>query len=324
MQTHTFVVQEEESGVRLDKFLSIRMGEISRSRLSQWVKDGFVTVDDAQKVSRYTVKAHEVVVLKQPNPRPIHVVGETLDLTIVYEDDALVVVDKPAGVVVHPGAGHDSGTLLNGLIGHFGSLSSVGAPSRPGVVHRIDAGTSGLLVFARTDAAHYHLADQFSKHEVDRIYLALVWDHGLDSQGTVETFYGRAPNHRIKFSSKVSRGKKAITHWETLGVYGPCRLLKLRLETGRTHQIRVHMADLNHPLLGDVLYGRRRRVEHQRELRQLGYEMGLSRQALHASVLGFQHPETGDFRRWTSSLPDDFRKVLEILGCSVDEILADL
>ena len=322
MQSHRFCVTEDDAGIRIDKFLAQRIVETSRSRLSQWIKNGLVTVNGEPTLARYSVKSGDVVLVNEPKPVSAQIMPEKMPLNIVYQDDDLVVVDKPAGLVVHPGAGHESATLLNGLIGHFGALSTIGAPSRPGVVHRIDAGTSGLLVFARKDTSHYRLAEQFSAHTASRVYVALCWDHGLPKSGTIETLYGRAPNHRIKFSSKVSRGKRAVTHWETLGVYGPCRLLKLRLETGRTHQIRVHLADLNNPLVGDPLYGRKRRVEHVPALRQLGHEFGLDRQALHAAVLGFEHPTTGKKMRWNSQLPADLRNLLLSLGCPLAEINA--
>ena len=299
MQSHRFCVTEDDAGIRIDKFLAQRIVETSRSRLSQWIKNGLVTVNGEPTLARYSVKSGDVVLVNEPKPVSAQIMPEKMPLNIVYQDDDLVVVDKPAGLVVHPGAGHESATLLNGLIGHFGALSTIGAPSRPGVVHRIDAGTSGLLVFARKDTSHYRLAEQFSAHTASRVYVALCWDHGLPESGTIETLYGRAPNHRIKFSSKVSRGKRAVTHWETLGVYGPCRLLKLRLETGR-----------------------KRRVEHVPALRQLGHEFGLDRQALHAAVLGFEHPTTGKKMRWNSQLPADLRNLLLSLGCPLAEINA--
>ena len=319
-----FIVLKSEDGLRLDKFLALRIANQSRSRLSSWIKDDLVTVNGKIVPARHLVRMGQKVSVNPPPPPPQVLEAELMSLKIVHEDHSLIVVDKPPGLVVHPGAGHPSGTLVNGLLGRYQELSSVGAPFRPGVVHRIDAGTSGLLVFARTDVAHHHLAKQFSSHVVDRVYLALIWDHGLKERGTIETLYGRSPNHRVKFSSKVTRGKRAVTHWETLGTYGPCRLVKLRLETGRTHQIRVHMADLNHPLVGDPLYGRKRRVEHLTPLRQLGYELGLKRQALHASILGIQHPLSGDSIRWHSRLPNDLELVLERLGCHLDEIYEQL
>lgn len=239
-----------------------------------------------------------------PDPTPT-LAPQPVDFGVVYADDHLVVVDKPAHLVVHPGAGNPDGTLLNGLLDRFAPLSPVGAPERPGVVHRIDAGTSGLLVFARTEPAHHHLAAQFAAHTAERRYLALAWDHGLADDGTIETRYARHPNDRRKFTGAVERGKRAVTHWRVIERLPPCVWVELRLETGRTHQIRVHFAEAGNPLVGDATYGRRRRIERPPALRQLGFELGLDRQALHAARLGFVHPATEETLCFDSPVPPD-------------------
>ncbi len=318
MKVHRLEAGESDAGMRLDKFLANHLLNISRSRLSQWIKQGFVSVDGRVVASKHTVRPHNVVVVEEPPAKPTEIIPQPMNLSVVYEDESIIVVDKQAGTVVHPGAGHPDGTLLNGLYARVGQLSSIGAPTRPGVVHRIDAGTSGLLVFARTDEAHLALSRQFAEHTVQRTYLALVWGHGLDEAGTVETLYGRSPNHRIKFSSLVSKGKRAVTHWKSIADLGPCRLLRLNLETGRTHQIRVHMADLGFPLVGDAMYGQKRRVQHVPKLRHLGIELGLTRQALHAQTLGFIHPVSKVFVKFVSNLPDDLSSLLTVLGGSAE------
>ncbi len=236
-----------------------------------------------------------------------------MDLVVVHEDDALVVVDKPAGLVVHPGAGHPDGTLVNGLIHRYDTLSPQGLPDRPGIVHRIDAGTSGLLVCARTQAAHDALAAQFAAHTTQRRYLALVWGRRIDDEGTIRTTYGRHGRDRRKFSGRVRDGKRAVTHWRVISRYPRCTWIECRLETGRTHQIRVHLAEAGHPLVGDPLYGEGRKVDRPQALRQLGPELGLKRQALHAASLGFVHPTTGATVRFEAPVPDDISALLAAL-----------
>jgi len=223
------------------------------------------------------------------------------------------VIEKPAGVIVHPGAGQPDQTLVNGLLHRFEKLSPVGLPHRPGIVHRLDRDTTGLLMVAFTERAHHHLSTQLVAREVTRRYLALVWNPPEEDEGCIETFYGRHPNHRIKFTGKRLEGKRACTYWRVLERLGPCGLLELRLETGRTHQIRVHLSEVGSPLLSDQLYGVKRRIERPMHLRQLGYELGLSRHALHASHLGFQHPITGEHLAFNSPLPQSFDEVLHIL-----------
>ncbi len=318
MKVHRLEAGDSDSGMRLDKFLASHLVDISRSRLSQWIKQGLVSVDGRAVASKHTIRLNNVVVVQEPPAKPTEIIPQSMDISIVYEDEAIIVVDKKAGTVVHPGAGHSDGTLLNGLYGRFGHLSNIGAPARPGVVHRIDAGTSGLLVFARTDEAHLALSRQFAAHTVERTYLALVWGHGLGEKGTVDTLYGRSPNHRIKFSSLVSRGKRAVTHWTSIAELGPCRLLRLNLETGRTHQIRVHMADLGFPLVGDSMYGQKRRVQHVPKLRHLGIELGLKRQALHAKTLGFMHPTSKEMVKFVSEVPADLSSLFTLLGGSAE------
>jgi len=259
------------------------------------------------------VCAGQVISVEVPDPEPVAVIPQPMALTVLYEDADLAVVDKPAGLVVHPAPGHPDATLVNGLLHRLGALSPIGAPLRPGVVHRLDAGTSGLLVVARTAEAHQGLARQFAEHTVRRRYQALVWDSGLADEGTLTTCYGRHPRDRRRFTSRVAEGKRAVTTWRVARRLPPCALVWVTLRTGRTHQIRVHFAEAGHPVVGDATYGRRRRVERPPGLRQLGFELGLERQALHASVLGFRHPVNGEALSFESPLPAEISSVIAAL-----------
>ena len=259
------------------------------------------------------LRAGQVVVVDAPEPPPPVPEPQPVDFPVVYEDAHLVVVDKPAGLVVHPGAGNEDMTLVNGLLHRYGVLSPVGAPDRPGIVHRIDGGTSGLLVVARTEPAHHCLAAQLAQHSMERTYQALAWDgrtSPLPAAGTWRSLHARDARDRRKYTGfsspgrPLTHGKPAVTHFEVAQRLGPCAWLTLRLETGRTHQIRVHAAEAGHPLVGDPLYGQTRRIDTPPALRQLGFELGLTRQALHAATLGFVHPE-GHTLRFESPLPAD-------------------
>ncbi|MCA9541793.1 MAG: RluA family pseudouridine synthase, partial [Myxococcales bacterium] len=237
------------------------MPDHSRSRLAEWIREGHVLVDGAARRPSALVIAGQRVDIAPPAPPPSEVIPQPVPVEVVFADDAVIVVDKPAGLVVHPGAGNPDGTLLNGLLHRFANLSPVGLPERPGVVHRIDAGTSGLLAIARTEAAHLHLARQFAEHTVERRYLALVWDQGLEDSGRIESLHARDPRDRRRFTGRTGHGRPALTHWRVLRRLPPCAWVEVRLETGRTHQIRVHFSEAGHPLLGDATYGRPRRIE---------------------------------------------------------------
>lgn len=307
-------VPEALAGQRLDQILSELIPDTSRSRIAQWIKGGRVRVADLKLKPSTTLSEGAVIEVELPTPPPAEAVATPMALVIVYEDDDLVVVDKPAGLVMHPGAGHQDDTLLNGLLARYGELSPVGAPSRPGIVHRIDGQTSGLVVVARTEAAHHHLAAQFAAHTVQRRYRALVWGRALPEDGTFEGWHGRHLHHRVKFTCQHPNGKRAVTHYRGLAEAHGVSWVELQLETGRTHQIRVHMAEANWPLLGDPLYGRPRRIERPVPLRQLGPDLGLKRQALHAFELGFEHPTTGEEMIFESPLPEDMAQALDALG----------
>ncbi len=303
--THRIVVDPAAEGERIDRYLADRLTDHSRTRIAGWIREGHVRLDGERVRPSATLAPGQQIVVEPPPPPAATVEPQPIDFAVAHVDPALVVVDKPAHLVVHPGAGNPDGTLLNGMLHRFGPLSPVGAPERPGVVHRIDAGTSGLLVFARTEAAHHHLAAQFADHSAERRYLALAWDHGLADAGTIETRYGRHGGDRRKFTGQVARGKRAVTHWRVLERLPPCAWVELRLETGRTHQIRVHFAEAGHPLVGDATYGRKRRIDRPPELRRLGFELGLTRQALHAARLGFVHPVTEEALCFDSPVPPD-------------------
>lgn len=309
-----FTVEPPAAGGRLDRFLAERLTDTSRSRLARAIRDGRVTVNGVSVKPSTPLEPGDRIAVEPPSTPPQGLAPEPVPLKLVYVDAHVVVVDKPAGVVVHPGAGNSTGTLVHGVLHEVGELSPVGAPDRPGVVHRIDAGTSGLLVLARTEPAHHHLAAQFAAHAVDRRYHALAWDHGLPDEGTWRSsHYGRAGNDRRKFTGASAGGKHAVTHWQVLERLPPCARVEFSLETGRTHQIRVHASEAGHPLVGDVTYGRRRRIDRPQALRVLGPELGLTRQALHAAVLGFEHPATGARLRFESPWPDDLSAALDAL-----------
>ncbi len=318
-------VTPDRAGERLDRFLVAQSeGQaLSRTRLKALIESGYVRIDGARATEpSLCVRAGQVVSLEVPpvaDPLPR---GEAIALDIVYEDAHLLVIDKPAGLVVHPAAGHDSGTLVNALIAHCGeSLSGIGGVRRPGIVHRLDKDTSGLLVVAKSDAAHQGLARLFADHgrtlQLDREYLAFCWCVPDRASGSVVASLGRHSRDRERFAVvAASKGRHAVTHWRIVEAYGAeASLLACRLETGRTHQIRVHMAHIGHALLGDRVYGSGFKSKAARLSAPAQQALaGLSRQALHAAVLGFAHPVTGEPLRFESALPPDLEALRDALA----------
>jgi 23S rRNA pseudouridine1911/1915/1917 synthase len=316
--------EASHEGLRLDRFLSESLPELSRTRVQSLIKQGHVSSGGATIVEvKYRVKPGERFALDLPEAAPPKPGAEAIPLAVVYEDDALIVIDKPAGLVVHPGAGHGAGTLVNALIAHCGaSLSGIGGVARPGIVHRLDKDTSGLMVVAKTDAAHRALARQFADHgrsgALERGYLALVWGSPSRAHGTIDAAIGRHPTNRTKMAVlPSSKGREAVTHWRVIETFGRgsepiASLVECTLETGRTHQVRVHLAHIGHPLIGDPLYG----AGYKSKLRKLPDPMRgklaiLSRQALHAARLAFAHPQTGTLLKFNSPLPVQLAEIVE-------------
>jgi 23S rRNA pseudouridine1911/1915/1917 synthase len=323
-----FDVGDSGDGERLDRFLGQAAAErrlaLSRTRLKVLVEAGEVRVDG--RVARdpsVRLAAGARIAFEAPAPEDSTIVGEDIALAVVYEDEHLIVIDKPAGLVVHPAPGHAAGTLVNALIRHCGaSLSGVGGVKRPGIVHRLDKDTSGLLVVAKTDAAHRGLAELFADHgrtgSLEREYLALLWGGFDASAGTVTAPIGRDSRHREKMAVvSEKRGRNAATHWRVDERLGPVSLVSCELETGRTHQIRVHMASIGHPLLGDSVYGSGFKTKAALLGDNARFALAaLDRQALHAHVLGFDHPATGEALRFESPPPKDFSTLLKALRTS--------
>jgi 23S rRNA pseudouridine1911/1915/1917 synthase len=319
------VLEEGAAPERLDRVMAQFWSDLSRSRLQALIREGQVAVDGAPALDpNRKVAAGARIALIVPPPVAAEPLGEAMALHVVYEDDDLIVIEKPAGLVVHPAAGHESGTLVNALIAHCGeSLSGIGGVRRPGIVHRLDKDTSGLLVVAKNDRAHQGLADQFADHgrtgPLERAYLAIVWGIPDRPRGMVDAPLARSQHNREKIAVVSGEsGRYAITHYESLEALPPsdpmASLLRCELETGRTHQIRVHMAHIGHPLLGDFLYGSGFKTKANRltEVQQAALK-ALGRQALHAAVLGFEHPRTGEFLRFESALPPDLASLLQSL-----------
>lgn len=293
-------VAEEMSGKRLDSVLAGMMPEYSRSFIQKLFENGSITVGgDPCSEKKRKAAAGDIVEITIPQPERLEVEAEDIPLDIVYEDDELLVVDKPAGMVVHPAPGNHSGTLVNALMYHCGdALSSINGVIRPGIVHRIDKDTSGLLMVAKTDRAHNALSAQLAEHSITRRYKAIVYSNIKEDEGTVDKPIGRDPGNRLRNAVVYTNSKNAVTHYRVLERFGGFTLVEAVLETGRTHQIRVHMAYIRHPLLGDTLYGPAKN------------RYGAKRQMLHAEVLGFVHPVTGEYMEFNSPLPQDFEDVL--------------
>lgn len=297
-ELYEWIVTPEQSGVRMDSLLAQQM-EISRSSAQQWLERGLVSTGNKTLTKKDKLTQGTVIKVQIPEPEAYEVIAEDIPLEIVYEDEHLLVVNKPKGMVVHPAAGHYSGTLVNALMHHCGdSLSGINGVLRPGIVHRIDMDTSGLLMVAKSDAAHQGLAAQIKEHSFTRIYEAIVVGHPKNDSGTINAPIGRHPHNRKKMTVTATNSKEAITHYEVLTRYAGYSHLRLQLETGRTHQIRVHMAYIGHPIAGDTVYG----AEKQPKICN-----DLNGQCLHAKCVGFIHPITEEELYFESDLPTYFK-----------------
>lgn len=297
-----FVVGEEDGDIRIDKYLSGCCEDMSRSFLQKLLKEGSVLVDEKPVKSSYKVDGGDVVTLDVPEAVEPEILAEPMELEILYEDEDVVLVNKPKGMVVHPGAGHLTGTLVNGLMYHCkDQLSGINGVMRPGIVHRIDMDTTGVLAVCKNDASHNCLAAQLKEHSITRVYFAVA--HGVikENSGTVRAPIGRHPTDRKRMSIHSKSGRDAVTHFEVLERFRHFTYVKCRLETGRTHQIRVHMASIGHPLLGDAVYGPAKQP------------FSLQGQTLHAGVLGFIHPRTGEYMEFSAPLPAYFEELLSKL-----------
>ena len=296
-------VAKEEEGQRLDKYLSEQKNhDFSRSYLRKCIQEGCVSVNGEKGKASLKVKAGDRIDFDIPEQKGPEVLPEAIPLDIVYEDDDLLVVNKERGMVVHPAAGHYSGTLVNAVLAHAGSsLSSINGVNRPGIVHRIDKDTTGLLLICKNDLSHQSLAKQLEEHSITRRYHALVFGKIKEKDGIISAPIGRDEKDRKKQAISYKHGKEAVTHYKVLERFSDSTLVECRLETGRTHQIRVHMKSIGHPLLGDPVYGLKNRKD------------GISGQALHAMILGFQHPRTGEYMEFSAPYPADFQALLEKL-----------
>jgi 23S rRNA pseudouridine1911/1915/1917 synthase len=311
-QTIDIRLQPAHAGWRLDRALAAAVPTLSRERLKTLIRSG--AVESSGKPLRdpaTKVRGDERFRVEVPEPRAAHNEPQDIPLKIVFEDEHLLVVDKPAGLVVHPAAGNLDGTLVNALLHHCrGKLSGIGGVARPGIVHRIDKDTSGLLVVAKTDVAHEGLAKQFAAHSIDRRYLAIVNGVPRASEGKIDAPLARSAANRKKIAIvEGARGKRAVTHWRRLKALNDAALVECRLETGRTHQVRVHMASIGHPLVGDPVYGRSGKT-HGKLLKELNFH----RQALHAGELGFTHPVTKNHLSFSSPMPPDMQELFNALG----------
>ena len=308
MERLTLTAGPEDKGSRLDAFIGYNADELSRSYAVKLIDQGLVSVNGSPAASKkQAVFDGDEIVIELPEPEALDVKAEDIPLEIVYEDDDVAVINKPRGMVVHPGPGNYSGTLVNAIMHHMGdSLSSINGEIRPGIVHRIDKDTSGLLMIAKNDKAHESLAAQLAEHSVTREYTALCYDNIKEEEITIDEPIGRDPKNRLRNAVRGASAKDAITHIKVTERFGKYTLVKAILETGRTHQIRVHMAYIHHPLVGDELYGFRKQSDKVEGVKVSG-------QLLHAGTLGFIHPSTGEYMEFHSDLPEIFETVLEKL-----------
>ena len=302
MEYVTFAAEKEDVGTRIDLFLAENMENLSRSGVQKLIEEGGITLNGGKTKANYKLREKDVIDVEIPDVKEVEILPEDIPLDILYEDDDVIVVNKPQGMVVHPAPGHMSGTLVNALMYHCGdSLSGINGEKRPGIVHRIDKDTSGVLMIAKNDAAHQSLAAQLAEHSITRKYNAVVYNGFQEDEGTVDKPIGRNPQDRKKMAVTEKHSRHAVTHYRVIERMEKFTLIEAQLETGRTHQIRVHMTYIGHPLLGDPVYGPKNQP------------IKLEGQALHARVLGFLHPRSGEYMEFEAPLPPYFEALLERL-----------
>ncbi len=305
-------VLPDAAGTRLDHFLAAKFPDLSRSRIKKLIEDGFLRVgEEVARKCGLKLKGGESFELTLPDAEPLQAIPEELPLSILYEDQDVIVIDKAAGMVVHPAAGHFGGTLVNALLFHCKDLSGIGGKLRPGIVHRLDKDTSGVMIVTKNDEAHHKLAGQFKAHSISRKYKALVFGT-MEQEGTVDLPLGRHPRDRKKIAVAQS-GRRAVTHWSVLRAYRGVNFVELELETGRTHQIRVHLSNMAHPVIGDPVYGNPKRALEIASTSVRNKIKALGRQALHAYFLTFKHPRTDKEMEFESPLPGDMQELIDLL-----------
>jgi 23S rRNA pseudouridine1911/1915/1917 synthase len=310
--TRTFTVTSREVTKRLDVFISEKLPDLTRSGVKNLVKKGLVLVDGRRAKASHKVKANESVLVTLPGPEPPGVEPEPTPIEIIYEDGDIIVINKQPGLTVHPGAGRKMGTLVGALLHHTKDLSTIGGSLRPGIVHRLDKDTSGLIVVAKNDRSHISLAKQFQDHTTTRHYHALVWGTVKDDEGTVDMSIGRDLVQRKRISPRTRSGRRAVTHWRVLKRYGWSTLLDLTLETGRTHQLRVHLSAIKHPVVGDQVYGKR--TPPSNLTKPLADEIKkIKNQCLHAMTLGFVHPGKEKYMEFSAPYPDQMEGLIRLL-----------
>lgn len=303
MDIKNIIVQPSETGERIDTFLAKKTG-ITRSQIQMLIEKGNISVNGKQASQNYKVKSGDFIVIRMPEKETDDLIPEPIPLEILYKDRNLVVVNKPANMVVYPSAGHNQGTLMNVIAYHCHKLATIGGPLRPGVVHRLDKDTSGVMVVALDDKAYYSLAEQFRARSINRKYIALVYGKPKKNSGEISLPIGRSESDRKKMSTRIKKGKEAVTRWKVLERLENATLIEARLGTGRTHQIRVHFASIGHPVMGDRTYGGKTEIGIKKK------KVIIPRQMLHAETLGFIHPATGKYIEFSSPMPEDMKKVL--------------
>jgi len=320
MHRRGIVVQVPEAGQRLDTFLAKKTG-ITRSQIQRLIDKGNVLIRGKAASQHYKVKAEDLISLHIPEEKIEGLIPEPIPVEIFYKDDHIVVVNKPAGMVVYPSAGHSHGTLMNALLHHCKKLATVGGPLRPGVIHRLDKDTSGVMVIALNDEAYYNLVEQFRHRTIDKRYIALIHGNLREDQGEITLMIGRSESDRKKMSTRVRRGREAVTRWSVIERFRNATLIEVRLRTGRTHQIRVHFASIGHPVLGDRTYGKKIEIEYKGKKK-----IFFPRQMLHAELLGFTHPAMGEYLEFSAPVPEDMAgkiKELQHLNSASSIVIQD-
>ena len=316
--THQLIFPVDRLPERLDTYVAANFPAVSRSQLKKLIDTGLITINGNPAKASFKLKGGELIEITLPSPEPTTALPEAIPLQVLYEDEDVIVIDKAAGMVVHPAPGHSGGTLVNALLHHCSDLAGIGGELRPGIVHRIDKDTSGVIVVTKNDQSHQHLAEQFKAHTIQRRYIALVHGSPEGNSGIIDRAIGRHPTQRKKMSGKARNGKRAVTHWKVLKQYNMNRLslIEFKLETGRTHQIRVHFSEINCPLVADPLYGNRSRLLaiKDNQLRKLIDR--LPGQALHARSLGFIHPTSGKYLEFFSEIPETLQDIISYLDQS--------